>query len=108
MSNCTSSLVDASHVYAIDSVCDNCVHCISFILTQNMQVVFIRNSRHVSTEWNVVTIVKDLAISKFRFTSVDLNETMHATPMSTINHENNFSVIISAQRRCNSRQKVKM
>jgi len=27
-------------------------------------------------------------------TSVDLNETMHATPMSTINHENNVLMLL--------------
>ena len=27
-------------------------------------------------------------------TSMDLNETMHATPMSTINHENNVSMLL--------------
>jgi len=31
-------------------------------------------------------------ITDNRGTSVDLNETMHATPMSTINHENNVVV----------------
>ena len=31
-------------------------------------------------------------------TSVDLNETMHAMPMSTINHENNVVVLLLVHR----------
>jgi len=37
-------------------------------------------------------------ITDNRETSVDVNETMHATPMSTINHENNVLVLILVHR----------
>ena len=33
-------------------------------------------------------------ITANRGTSVDLNETMHLTPMSTINHENNVLMLL--------------
>jgi len=39
-------------------------------------------------------------ITDNRGTSVDLNETVHATPMSTINHENN---VLASQKCSNSR-----
>ena len=41
--------------------------------------------------WKCSLIVN---ITDNRGTSVDLNETMHATPMSTINHENDVLVLL--------------
>ena len=55
-------------------------------------------SRNLVLERNFCKFSQNVNITDNRETSVDLNETMHATPMSTINHEYNVLVLLLVHR----------